>query len=170
MGSQILCPNGEWLIQGEWGRRKYGKEPKERFYRTIHRELINSGVLPSDSPVPSNRHHDQVTMNILHSSWIDDRWVLDEPFANRLKNLRDQAKLTQDQLAEKSSLDVGTIRQLEQGTRKNPQWQTVCALARGFEKDVVIFVGTDGWQPPDSNGDWKQRQKNPSRAELQDDR
>jgi len=72
--------------------------------------------------------------------------------------------LTQEQLAEQSGLDVGTIRQLEQGTRTNPLWQTVCALARGLEKDVVVFVGTDGWQPPDPDEDWKRRQKQPSQA------
>lgn len=171
MGSQILRPNGEeWLIQGPWGRRNYGSVRKDQFYRKILDELIESGLAPSDSRTPSNRHHDHVIRPIMLGSWIEGRWVLDEPFAARLKKLRDQAKLTQEQLAEKSGLDVGTIRQLEQGTRTNPQWQTVCSLARGLEKDVVVFVGTDGWQPPDPNADWKRRQKQPSRDELQDDR
>lgn len=128
-------------------------------YGTLHRELIKSGSLPPDSPSPSNRHHKEVTLAIVGSSWIENRWIPDESFAARLKRLRDEAKLTQEQLAEKSGLDVGTIRQIEQGTRTNPLWQTVCALARGLERDVVVFVGTDGWQPPDTDGDWKQRQK-----------
>jgi transcriptional regulator with XRE-family HTH domain len=75
------------------------------------------------------------------------------PFAARLKKLREQAKLTQEQLSQKSGLDVGTIRQLEQGTRTNPLWQTVCALARGLDKNLVVFVGTEGWQPPDPHWD-----------------
>jgi transcriptional regulator with XRE-family HTH domain len=87
-------------------------------------------------------------MVLMRSSWIENRWVSDEPFAARLRKLREQAEMTQEKLAVKSSLDVGTIRQLEQGTRTNPLWQTVCALARGLEKDVGVFVGTDGWQPP----------------------
>ncbi len=165
MSSQILRPTtvkrqkGEWLVQGPWGRRKYPPMSNVTFYGQLHRELIASCVLPADSQLPSNRYHDHVTIAVIRSSWIGDRWVLDEPFATRLKKLREQATLTQEQLAEKSSLDVGTVRQLEQGTRTNPLWQTVCALARGLEKDIVVFVGTDGWQPPDPDGDWKRRQK-----------
>jgi hypothetical protein len=37
-------------------------------------------------------------------------------------------------------------------------------LARGLEKDVVVFVGTDGWQPPEPDQDWKRRQERPSSA------
>ena len=165
MGSQILRPTtakrekGEWLIQGPWGRRKYDSMSKVSLYEQLHRELIGSSVLPADSPAPSNRYHDHVTMAVMHSSWIDDRWVPDEPFAARLKKLRDHSNLTQEQLAEKSGLDVGTVRQLEQGTRTNPLWQTICALARGLGKDVIVFVGTDGWQPPDADKDWKRRQE-----------
>src|SRR5712692_11288754 len=171
MGSQILRSTtvkrqkGEWLIQGPWGQHKYDPMSKVSFYEQLHRELIAAGVLLADSPVPSNRYHDHVTMAIVRSSCIENRWVPDEPFAARLKKLREQAKLTQEQLAEKSGLDVGTVRQLEQGTRTNPLWQTVCALARGLEKDVVVFVGTDGWQPSDPDGDWRRRQKQGSRAE-----
>jgi DNA-binding XRE family transcriptional regulator len=154
MGSLFLRPNkGEWLIQGPWGRRKYPQMTKVALYERLHRELIASGVLSPDSPSPSNKYHDQVTLGVMRSSWIEDRWVPDEPFAARLKKLREQAKLTQEQLAEKSGLDVGTVRQLEQGTRTNPLWQTVCALGRGLEKDIIVFVGTDSWQPPDSIGD-----------------
>jgi DNA-binding XRE family transcriptional regulator len=138
---------------------------KVSLYAKLHRELIDSGVLPANTPSPSNRYHSDVTMAVLRSSWIEGRWVADESFAARLKKLREQAKLTQEQLAEKSGLDVGTVRQLEQGTRTNPQWQTVCALARGLEKDVAVFVGTDGWQPTDPDEDWERRQKQPSRAE-----
>ena len=165
MGSQILRPTavkrqkGNWLIRGPWGRREFDPMSNVDLYGMLHRELIKSGGLPPDSPSPSSRHRSHVTLAIVSSSWIENRWIPDESFAARLKRLRDEAKLTQEQLAEKSGLDVGTIRQIEQGTRTNPLWQTVCALARGLERDVVVFVGTDGWQPPDPDGDWKQRQK-----------
>jgi DNA-binding XRE family transcriptional regulator len=131
------------------------------FYELLHRELIQSGVLSPTAPAPSSRYHGDVTAAVHHSSWIGERWVHDELFAARLKTLRQDAKLTQDQLAEKSGLDVGTVRQLEQGTRTNPLWQTVCALSRGLEKDVIVFVGTDGWQPPEPDVDWKRRQETP---------
>jgi transcriptional regulator with XRE-family HTH domain len=116
---------------------------KVGLYERLHRELIDSGVLPANAPRPSNQYHRDVTLAVLGSSWIEGRWVPDETFAERLKKLRDQAKLTQEQLAEKSGLDVGTVRQLEQGTRRNPQWQTVCALAYGLKKEVIVFVGTE---------------------------
>jgi DNA-binding XRE family transcriptional regulator len=135
---------------------------KVSLYGQLHGELTACGVLPADSPGPSNRYHDHVTMAVLRSSWIEEHWVPDESFAARLKKLREQAKLTQEQLAETSGLDVGTVRQLEQGTRTNPLWQTVCALTRGLEKHVVVFVGTDGWQPSDADGDWKRRQRQAS--------
>lgn len=171
MGSQILRPTtvkrqkGEWLIQGPWGQRQYDSMSKVGLYEKLHHELIASGVLPIGSPEPSNRYHSHVTMEVMRSSWIEGHWVHDEPFAARLKKLREKAQLTQEQLAEKAGLDVGTIRQLEQGTRTNPLWQTVCALARGLEKDLVVFVGTDGWQPPDPDADWEHRQKLSKRTE-----
>jgi hypothetical protein len=64
MASQILRPTaeGEWLIQGPWGRRRYDPMSRVTFYGQVHRELITSGVLPLDSPPPSNRYHDHVTI------------------------------------------------------------------------------------------------------------
>ncbi len=165
MGSQILRPTkvkgykGEWVIQGPWGRRSYVAMSNVGLYEELHRELVAGGLLPARSPVPSRRYHGHVTAEVLRSSWIHDRWVRDEAFASRLRRLREQAGLTQENLADRSGLDVGTIRQLEQGTRTNPHWQTVCALARGLSIDVVGFIGTDGWQPPDPNGDWKRRRE-----------
>ena len=163
MGTQILRPTpvkrdkGDWLVQGPWGRRYFEPMSNVEFYSQLHRELVASGVLPSDSLRPSNKNHGHVTMAVIQSSWIGGRWVRDEPFADRLKMLRNQANFTQEQLAQRSNLDIGTIRQLEQGTRTNPLWQTVCALARGLDRDVLAFVGTDAWQP-ESEEDRKKRE------------
>src|SRR5205809_475068 len=104
MGSQILRPTaakrqkGDWLIQGSWGRRHYPAMSRVTLYGELRHELIASGLLPAHSPLPSNRNHDHVTMAVISSSWIGDRWVPDEPFATRLKRLREQAKLTQEEL------------------------------------------------------------------------
>jgi transcriptional regulator with XRE-family HTH domain len=49
-------------------------------------------------------------------------------FADRLKELRVAAGLSQPQLAEASGLPVGSIRQYEQG-RREPYWQVVFKLA-----------------------------------------
>ena len=153
MGTQILRPTavkrqkGNWLLKGTWGRRSVDPMSKVELYDVLHCELISSGVLPSDSPSPSIRHHDHVTMAVMQCSWIEGRWVQDETVANRLKRLREKSEQTQEQLAHVAGLDVGTIRQLEQGTRTNPTWQTICALARGLDKNVVVFLGTEGWVP-----------------------
>ena len=86
MGSLIQRPTrvkgekGDWLIQGPWGRRTMPAMSKNELYQVLHRELIDSGVLPADSRAPSNRYHDHVTGTIMHSSWIAGRWVPDEPF------------------------------------------------------------------------------------------
>jgi hypothetical protein len=41
--------------------------------------LVACGVLPPDSPAPSNRYHKDVTMTLMRCSWVGGRWVLDEP-------------------------------------------------------------------------------------------
>ena len=85
MPSQILRPTarrgqkGEWLIQGPWGRRRYEPMSKVDFYEQLHRELIVDGVLSAGSPHPSNRYHNHVTMAVVRSSWIEGRWLCDEP-------------------------------------------------------------------------------------------
>lgn len=81
MATQILRPSKKdtWRVQGAWGKREYKPMSKIQFYDTLHRELLASGILPPNSPAPSNRYHGHVTMAILSSSWIGCRWVLDEP-------------------------------------------------------------------------------------------
>ncbi len=59
-------------------------------------------------------------------------------FAVRLKELRHLAGLSQPELAEKSGIDVGTIRQFEQGRRK-PTWDTLVKLAKGLEVSLSAF-------------------------------
>jgi DNA-binding XRE family transcriptional regulator len=120
---------------------------KVDLYGKLHIELIESNLLPNNSIEPSRRHHTQVTMALLSSSWIQNKWIPDETFSSRLKRLRYEKQLTQETLAKRSGLDVGTIRQLEQGTRTKPLWQSVCALARGLDMDIIVFCGTDNWKP-----------------------
>lgn len=151
MSTQTLRPvkKGEnknlakWLVQGSWGKRLYVPMSTSDFHKTIRDELIKDGVLPFDTPYSSIKHHQHITLELMKCSMIDGKWVKDESFASRLKRLREEAKLTQEQLADKAELDLGTIRQLEQGTRKNPQWHSVCSLAKALEKDVRAFTGTE---------------------------
>jgi hypothetical protein len=50
-------------------------------YRVLRDELVASGLLLAESPLPSNHRHKDVTMTITRCSWIEGRWVLDEPMA-----------------------------------------------------------------------------------------
>jgi transcriptional regulator with XRE-family HTH domain len=59
-------------------------------------------------------------------------------FAGRLKELRQKARMTQPQLAEKAGLSKAGIAHLEQGLRE-PSWTTVQALAAALGVDCLAF-------------------------------
>jgi transcriptional regulator with XRE-family HTH domain len=59
-------------------------------------------------------------------------------FGRRLKELREQAGLTQPQLADKAKLSKAGIADLEQG-RREPSWATVQALAAALEVSCEAF-------------------------------
>jgi transcriptional regulator with XRE-family HTH domain len=59
-------------------------------------------------------------------------------FADRLKELREQAGLSQPQLAAASGLPVGSIRQYEQG-RRDPLWQVLFKLADALGVSAEAF-------------------------------
>lgn len=62
----------------------------------------------------------------------------------RIKDLREQQKLTQEQLAEKSGVSRGTICALESGTDKTTTTKTLLkiAAALGVTVDSLFFGGT----------------------------
>jgi transcriptional regulator with XRE-family HTH domain len=60
-------------------------------------------------------------------------------FAGRLKELREQAGLTQHQLGEKAALSHAGIADLEQGRRK-PAWETVVALCQALAVSPEAFL------------------------------
>lgn len=59
-------------------------------------------------------------------------------FAIRLRELRTSAELTQAQLAEKSELSEGAIKQFEQG-RREPTFETLAKLAAGLGVSLAAF-------------------------------
>jgi transcriptional regulator with XRE-family HTH domain len=59
-------------------------------------------------------------------------------FAERLKTLRKQAALSQNQLAARSGVAVGTIRQFEYGLRE-PTYGTLLKLAVGLGMSLAAF-------------------------------
>jgi transcriptional regulator with XRE-family HTH domain len=72
-------------------------------------------------------------------------------FAARLKELRERAELSQEQLAHKAGLKVGGIRDLEQG-RNSPKWETVIALAKALGVSCEAFLEQATPRPPAGPG------------------
>jgi transcriptional regulator with XRE-family HTH domain len=60
-------------------------------------------------------------------------------FASRLKELRENAGLTQDELAQRAGLYKFSVAKLEQGVRE-PVWSTVLALARALGVNCLAFT------------------------------
>ena len=57
-----------------------------------------------------------------------------------LRELRDAARLTQDELAARSGLSQGHIVTLEQGKHRNPTLATIEALARGLNVPIRAVI------------------------------
>lgn len=64
------------------------------------------------------------------------------PFKDLLRQLREKSGLTQQQLADKAGLPVGSLRSHEQGQRL-PNWRTVVKLARALGVSVEVFSECD---------------------------
>jgi transcriptional regulator with XRE-family HTH domain len=65
---------------------------------------------------------------------MDAKW-----FAGRLKELRQQAGLTQQGLSDLAGLSKGGIADLEQG-RREPTWASVVALSRALGVECSAFL------------------------------
>jgi transcriptional regulator with XRE-family HTH domain len=74
-----------------------------------------------------------------------------ERFSGRLKELREQAGLSQKALAEKAGLATSAIGHLEQGLRK-PTWETVLALADALGVTCEAFTVSAESEAPRPRG------------------
>jgi transcriptional regulator with XRE-family HTH domain len=63
-------------------------------------------------------------------------------FAEKLRQLRDAAGLTQEQMAERSGINLWTIRGYEQG-RREPNWKGVLSLAKALDVAAEVFSACD---------------------------
>lgn len=59
--------------------------------------------------------------------------LLDMPLGDRLRELRREKGLTQQQLAEKARVTLSIITKLERGANSDPRWSTVQALADALQ-------------------------------------
>jgi transcriptional regulator with XRE-family HTH domain len=74
-----------------------------------------------------------------------------EWFAGRLRELREKAGLSRQQLADKAGLKPGGVRDIEQG-RRIPGWDTVLALCQALGVDCSAFTQEPGELPPPAPG------------------
>jgi transcriptional regulator with XRE-family HTH domain len=74
-----------------------------------------------------------------------------EWFAGRLRELRENAGLTQAELAEKAGLTREGVAQLETGRRK-PAWETVLALCEALGCSCEAFTRPPATRPPAGPG------------------
>ncbi len=60
--------------------------------------------------------------------------------AGSIRNARTEVGMSQQQLAEKADISIGTVRNIEQGAVKDPGFFEVAALAYalGIELDILI--------------------------------
>src|SRR5437773_152213 len=74
-----------------------------------------------------------------------------EHFPGRLKELREQKGLTQQQLADGAEIARATVADLEQG-RYAPSWLTVVALAGALGVDCLAFLQEPAARPEAGRG------------------
>jgi transcriptional regulator with XRE-family HTH domain len=55
---------------------------------------------------------------------------------NKIKKIREERGIKQNELAKLSCLSEGYICHLERGTRKNPTYQTMIKIANALNKDI----------------------------------
>lgn len=74
-----------------------------------------------------------------------------EWFKDRLRELRAQAGLSRQELADKAGMKLNGIRDLEQGINK-PSWETIIALCQALGVTCDSFLLEPGELPPPAAG------------------
>ena len=74
--------------------------------------------------------------------------------AGRLKRLRTEAGLTQQELATRAGLSMAIVISLEQGRRTNPRLDTLRKLAKALGCTAGQLIGDD---PPPAKGKGRRR-------------
>jgi transcriptional regulator with XRE-family HTH domain len=82
---------------------------------------------------------------------MNDVEVLVSRFAGRLRELREAAGLSREDLAELAGLKSGGVRDLEQG-RRDPSWRTALQLAGALKVEVTAFLAEPAPMPPPTRG------------------
>jgi transcriptional regulator with XRE-family HTH domain len=72
-------------------------------------------------------------------------------FAGRLRELREEAGLSQKELADHAHLTIDGVSRLERGDR-SPSWETVVALAEALAVDCTAFLQEPAPRPEAGRG------------------
>lgn len=67
----------------------------------------------------------------------------------RIYELRERARLSQEQLARRAGLCHGAIQYLERGLRQDPRLSTLLKLCQGLETPLSTLLGHDGLHLPE---------------------
>jgi transcriptional regulator with XRE-family HTH domain len=93
------------------------------------------------------------------AEWKGGAKMPQSKFGLRLKELREKAGLTQQQLADKAVMSLGGLTKLEQGINR-PSWDAVLALAgvlgvdcRAFQEEPASTPEPKRGRPPKSDTD-----------------
>jgi transcriptional regulator with XRE-family HTH domain len=85
-----------------------------------------------------------------------------EWFQGRLRELREAAGLSRQQLADKAGMKLGGIRNLEQGVRL-PTWDTVLSLCKALGVKCDAFTEEPADLPPLQAGRPKKQAEEPAK-------
>lgn len=55
---------------------------------------------------------------------------------NKIREIREEQRITQVELAHKAGLSVGYLSHLENGSRSNPSYQTMTRIAKALNKEI----------------------------------
>jgi transcriptional regulator with XRE-family HTH domain len=79
-------------------------------------------------------------------------------FADKLRELRERAGLTQLQLAKAAEVPIGSIRNYEQGHRE-PLWDVLFKLASALGTDCSVFAECVGGLPSGKRASSRSRKR-----------
>jgi transcriptional regulator with XRE-family HTH domain len=119
--AKIVKGKKVWYVWGAEGNDKW-----ERQYPQCRARGELYDILRREIGLPATSSRTDVVFTLMNKTWTGTQWVDD--FTIRLKELRENAGITQVELARKAGLSMQAIAALEQGTR-GPSWDTLLRLA-----------------------------------------
>lgn len=119
----------------------------------MERLRIRLLMIIADPPLMNTPYSDPVALdNSAGGQMVDPTWR-ETDLGDRLAKLRRLARLTQEQVAERSGVSVDVIRKLEQHRKQSTRLPTLRALARGLGVEVTALLGEPAFAAPEGGLD-----------------